>query len=317
MGTLTDLRPYMGSLAKAVPPGLMPKTLKAFDSRWLGCGSFGCAYRARRRGWVLKITDDPSEALVASLGAKLYKKGGAAREAVTAGMVKFGGIVALEGAVHPSGQVFLIWREEASKVGDLFKKDKDAEEIINSYETALWDLKDRYDPFFGGWRDPKGLLKIGKVKSLVTYKRAMKPIMRAAGAMRFSPKLSDWWGVYSSIRDFVRDKPDPFDFLMKVPALRKDEVLLQATAAIAEADVRLKLLNVAVKQKVKPVSRLEGMIKTLTYLTKNGAYLYDLHDGNMGYVRRGKKKVLVITDPKMFVIKPWSTDMPFVPREPQ
>jgi hypothetical protein len=273
----------------------MPKTLDALEARQLGCGSYGCAYRARRKGWVIKVTEDKAEALIAALAAS------SRAAAASAGMVRFGGVVKLE-----PGTEYMIWREEAKRVGEVSHKDWVVEQLCKAYEDSL----DEPHYFFHARDTPAAAMKkVFKVMASPAYAAAMKAPLAEVRNFKFhKPKgwarselvglVERWASPECRIRDlyFV-------DYLASRLGKRVRDSL-GVVGDLSEARVKVAVMANALKQKVPVAAPAAGVIKTLDYFVKRGVYLYDLHDENMGYVKRGKEKVLVLTDARAVVANP-------------
>lgn len=295
LGTVHDLRAYLDSIRRFVPSDLMPKTLEALDARQLGCGSYGCAYRARRKGWVIKVTEDKAEALIAVLAAS------SRAAAASAGMVKFGGVVKLD----PGGE-YMIWREEAKRVGQIRKKDLVVEDLCAAYE----DTMDHPHYFFHARDTPAADMKrVFKAMASPAYAAAMKAPIAEARAFRFSRpggwsrgELADLVKRWASPECRVRNQY--FDDYLRPRLGMRAEGVLSVVANLSEVQVKLVLIASALKQKVPVAAPAAGIVKTLEYFAKRGVYLYDLHDENMGYVKRGGKNTLVLTDARAVVTNP-------------
>lgn len=88
----------------------------------LGCGHYGCVYPTKRKGVVLKLTSDPTEAWFVAVSKKAKLD--------TTGLVRYFDAAALP-ETYRGRPVFVIWREEAFDVGALRRE--------------LFTVKDRYE----------------------------------------------------------------------------------------------------------------------------------------------------------------------------
>lgn len=82
------------------------------DMKELGCGAYGCVYPTPDDGVVMKLTTDSTEA---EFAAHL------ATELAVPVTVHYYKVVSLP-TQHKHRQIFLLWREEADKVGAIYKQ---------------------------------------------------------------------------------------------------------------------------------------------------------------------------------------------------
>lgn len=82
------------------------------DLKEFGCGAYGCVYPTNDSGIVIKITTDSTEAEFAR---------DLAPDLVVPVTVHYHKVIDTM-AAYKNRQVFFLWREEASKVGDIYKQ---------------------------------------------------------------------------------------------------------------------------------------------------------------------------------------------------
>lgn len=105
---------HWDQIERAAGPGLLPRVTSRSAGRLVaqeyGSGAYGTVLPSRRKGWVVKITSDPSEAKFAFVTGRMAKR--------PTGLVRYGKTFQLRGR-HSGRPIYILWREEAYRVGEI------------------------------------------------------------------------------------------------------------------------------------------------------------------------------------------------------
>lgn len=237
----------------------------------LGCGAWGCVMPTNRKGRVVKITSDASEAafVAAALQIGLWP----------AGVVRYQRLVELAGSEVEGDRIYALWREEADDVGEL--------------ERALEGFADPPKEF------PRQLLQEGDL----ALRRAMRPAIEMNVELSTSPdpqrhlkqartyfdEAVETW-LSEGLEPGYSESNKAVRLYGKFEAMRDPYA---ARFAWKRAEYDLALDNVA---RVDPLADVAGALR---FYLERDMVLPDVLYNNMGYVsrRKGARRRLVITDP--------------------
>lgn len=126
--TNSALLRHWDQLERVVGAGKMPKvtrhTMDKIIAVEYGTGAYGTVMPTKTPGVVVKITSDPSEAHFAYVATTELKD-------YPAGLVEYGKVFHLRGH-HDHRPIFILWREEAYKVGEVIPERSEAERLLMS-----------------------------------------------------------------------------------------------------------------------------------------------------------------------------------------
>lgn len=254
------LTEHWASIAARVTPDLLPREAPNSSPSWripeiYGCGHYGCVMPTSTAGVVVKMTTDPSEALFIERAREL----GPWPE----GIVKYFDLLALP-TRYFRRPVFLIWREEAHRVGMLLVPGRLAHEDDFLYEERNW---------FGVY-----LLAFahhaGRIRQMLRQARDPQRLLQQA------VEYEDWAFRYVDIEQARVRGHRAIDSLRGARALA---ARLRACEIIAEYMMGLEYGG--------------SVGEALDFYLKRGLLLADVHGGNVGEVYRDGRWIVVITDP--------------------
>lgn len=267
------------------PTPLFPQpaevTLDTFESvrPALGCGHFGCVFRTYVPNTVFKFTLDESETRVAWYMKILEARG----ERVPYSMVKYYGAFELSSVYDYHDECWrvgpkhgnAIWREEV-----LFPDGKDSFDKVASHLHL--------DP---GDEDPEFQMK--QVESIWSYARVALKHACAAGLHNeaFKRGYADW---LRDQMDFVENTKDNFRHYWSpgsppnLPAEYTFASLIMAIREITMEGIEMSLISEWCEDFLYMIDGLKLLVA-------------DAHRGNVKYVNRGGKFVLVTSDPGLSV----------------
>jgi hypothetical protein len=121
-------------------PRLLPG--KKFSLEEYGCGLYGCVFPTSDPSVVCKLTSDPTEAvfIAAALSIGTFPDG----------IVKYYGVYRIPGEEYEGRPLFVLWREEATKIGEARSKENVAKNLYSFKAIASDvrnDLRRSKDPF--------------------------------------------------------------------------------------------------------------------------------------------------------------------------
>jgi hypothetical protein len=107
------LQRHWDDLARVAPDGAMPlleaRYSRKLRAREFGAGYYGVVLPTTKKGLVLKITSDPSEAR--------FVEAALAMGPIAPGIVRYRAVYAVPRVRHRGRAVYVLWREEATAVG--------------------------------------------------------------------------------------------------------------------------------------------------------------------------------------------------------
>jgi len=238
------------SVWDSIQPDWRPTILTPY-----GCGHYGCVYPTQNPEIVLKVTTDPTEAAFVQIAQTL---------GFPDGIVKYYRIEATA-ATYRGRTAYLIWRESAYEVGDVFGGivaiTRDADPYLR--RTALEASK--YLSMFQGYA---GLIRNSIIKS-------SDPVALQVAAAQFA--------------DWAWNEINWEDSVSRIKQYRGPQRLAAAErAALGTA------------QMLGSTYLFDEVGQALEYYLNRGLLLADVHGGNIGRVRRedyGEEGLIVVTDP--------------------
>lgn len=230
----------------------------------LGCGHYGCVYQTSDPKVVFKITTDPSEAVFVAKALEW--------KSPPDGLVSYYDVVLLGGITHWKKPVWVIWREAAKHVGLATWKENFA---VDSHSYGYAMLFERQLRWF------KQLANQARYLLETEYERAGVDKYPPGRIWKQLPKHQDEFGDTITERDAIRFSQDPG--LLFGPAAKQLVTLLRSCRLIALAMMR------------EHMSTETGA--ALLECMSHGLLLADVHQANVGLVRRSSSDVWVITDP--------------------
>lgn len=258
--TNRTLDSHWEALKALVGPARLPRVAdpiaKPPRAEEYGSGSYGTVMPTHTPGIVCKVTSDPSEAKFVEVARQLGE--------MPEGIVRYEGIVRVP-SVHQRRPVYVLWREEATEVGELSlytRLDFSYARCRNEYEREC------YQDFWDG---------------LNVYRGAAAVVRAALKTKRFTG--ADVLDAQSRHRRF--DSTHLADELEVVKSQYRG--ILRAAAALEICELAAQLLGSS------PESDLVG--EALEFYQSKGILLADVHHENVGKVARSGYTQWVITDP--------------------
>lgn len=239
---------------------------RKFSLTEYGCGHYGCVFPTSDPEVVAKLTSDPTEAffVAAAMSIGTFPEG----------IVRYYGIYRIPGAMHRGRPLFVLWREEATKVGEAlrspysggvvkFLPEEDrarAQYDVRSREKAAKSLS-VFKDYAGAVRD--------------TLKRAADPFAMVEESKRYN----DWAWRYVS----------------EAEGVGRPLVLDRFKGAQKVALVLTYLERIAVEMENEYLAdQIGGALK---FYLDEGLLLADVHTGNIGLVEGRVGSSPIITDP--------------------
>lgn len=249
-------------VAASPKPSWAPRLLpgKKFSLEEYGCGHYGCVFPTSDPEVVCKLTSDPTEAffVAAAMSIGTFPEG----------IVRYYGIYRIPGAQHRGRPLFVLWREEATKVGEALR--------VPYWGGYALDPKEEYE------RRAKNTLRMsiesfkavaGKVRD--TLKRAADPFAMVEESKRYEDRA---WRYVSEAESAGR-------------AIVLDN--FKGAQKVALGLTRLERFAVEMENEYL-ADQIGGALK---FYLDEGLLLADVHQGNIGLVEGRVGSSPVITDP--------------------
>jgi hypothetical protein len=255
-------------VAASPKPSWAPRLLpgKKFSLEEYGCGHYGCVFPTSDPEVVCKLTSDPTEAffVAAAMSIGTFPEG----------IVRYYGIYRIPGAQHRGRPLFVLWREEATKVGEALRSPYSGGVIRYLPEedqaSAQYDVRSKENV-------AKNLRWFKEIAGLVrdTLKRAADPFAMVEESKRYE----DWaWRYIADAEGSAR-------------AIVLDN--FKGAQKVALGLTRLERFAVEMENEYL-ADQIGGALK---FYLDEGLLLADVHQGNIGLVEGRVGSSPVITDP--------------------
>jgi hypothetical protein len=136
--TNSALARHWGDLGRLVPRSMLPKldsrSATRLHAQEYGSGVYGTVMPTNKRGVVVKVTSDPTEAKFAYILSRWPAN------RYPPGLVRYFKVFQLSGQ-HAHRPIYILWREEAYNVGRTLRSDSQTADFF-------YDIRDKADPSF-------------------------------------------------------------------------------------------------------------------------------------------------------------------------
>lgn len=259
-------------LPQELPPDKAPREHSVKE---YGCGAYGCVMPTNQRGLVLKITSDATEAWFAHVAQQLARADGWPR-----GIVHYRRVIGLADQFwrgdrnafvdssdapdthsRDGKMLYLLWRDEANKVGDVGGRVPNIRQLLDGY------------------------MDIVDVVMSILPREGASPEAQVVLAEAQSPAM------FEEARTFVLERDDAGMPLVQI--VHEADSTFRSHAKVLSVALMCIYLAAGVIEQEPNCRSLGGAIR---YYLDQGLFLGDLHTGNVGLAYDDPYRV-VIVDP--------------------
>jgi hypothetical protein len=270
------LKAHWYQLERRVGKRMMPRPRE--EGGELGSGLYGTVFATRRRGVVMKVTSDPSEArfVVAALSLGKWPDG----------IVRYYDIVRLP-KTYRRRPVYAIWREEALSTGILVPgapHRRHPYSRLSDEEKYMRRAEREFRGHLSAWQEAAHIVRTKRTRT----KDDQKFYSEVAEERDMDMRNISWPWVEAAAKKragslLTQGQERDYRLLFDLRGRRRLVAALEACRAIAEI--------------MANTFGSSGVGDALDFYLDSEILLADVHEGNIGQVSRNESVSTVITDP--------------------